>query len=188
MHCLYWAASTRALALRLCYCSGFNAFKYCVYTDGFFKRLLAAISKNSLVIADTNALSCMLSSLAASIHVKVCSIISSSRVTNLARHLQCTRSCVQLDAWASLLPYIKRRNLVFVIATSPTSLLRLLELTNAHAIDPSAVIACPVGLINCNVSKRKLCLSKLNAPFLTIRGKIGGVAFGATILNSLKHS
>ncbi len=45
---------------------------------------------------------------------------------------------------------------MFVIATSPTGLLRLLELMRARVVDPSVIIACPVGAVNCNVSKRKL--------------------------------
>lgn len=173
--------------LRLCYCFGFNVFKYCVYSDGFLKCLLKILSEDSVIVSDTNALSCMLSPLLSAVRVRVYSIADSSKVVKLARRLRCTKSCVQLDVWVSLLSRVKHKNLVFAIATSPTSLLRLLELMRALTISPSAIIACCVGVVNCDVSKRKLWLSAFNVPFLLIRGKIGGAAFGAAVFNSFKH-
>lgn len=178
---------TRATVLRLCYCFGFNAFKYCVYSDGFLNHLLKILSEGSVIVSDTNALSCMLSSLLSAVRVRVCSVTHSSKVAKLAQRLRCTKSCAQVDVWASLLSRVKHKNLVFAIATSPTSLLRLLELMRALTLSPSAIIACCVGAVNCGVSKRKLWLSALNVPFLLIRGKVGGVAFGAAVLNLFKR-
>ncbi|AUG33827.1 Precorrin-8X methylmutase [Candidatus Hodgkinia cicadicola] len=187
LNCEYWTVLTRATILRLCYCFGFNVFKYCVYSDGFLRHLLKILSEDSMIVSDTNALGCMLSPLLSAVRVRVCSITDSDKVAKLARRLRCTKSCIQLDVWVSLLSRVKYKNLVFAIATSPTSLLRLLELVRALAISPSAIIACCVGVTNCNVSKRKLWLSAFNVPFLLIRGKAGGVAFGAAVLNSFKH-
>ncbi|XXN13868.1 MAG: precorrin-8X methylmutase [Candidatus Hodgkinia cicadicola] len=117
--------------------------------------------------------------------IKVCSIVNSNKVAKLASKLKCTKSCIQLDVWSRVLLRIKRKKVAFVISTSPTSLLRLLELAGAALISPDVVIACPVGLVNCEISKRKLWLNQLGLPFLLIRGKMGGVAFGAAALNSL---
>ncbi|XXN19794.1 MAG: precorrin-8X methylmutase [Candidatus Hodgkinia cicadicola] len=163
-------------------------FKYCVYTDGFFENLAAAANVGSFIVCDTNALSYMASSLRRHKSVKVCSIINSDKVCKLARYLGCTKSCIQLDVWVKILSYVRYKNLMFVIATSPTSLLRLLELVRARVLKPNSIIACPVGFVNSSVSKRMLWLSNLNESFLVIRGKLGGVAFGAAVLNSLARA
>ncbi|ATY93504.1 Precorrin-8X methylmutase [Candidatus Hodgkinia cicadicola] len=176
---------TRLAAIRLNHCFGFNMFKYCVYADGFFERLATILNKHSMIISDTNALDYMLSSLKKRKSVKVCSIVNSSKVAKLATCLNCTKSCVQLDVWAKMLSHIKRKNLIFAIATSPTSLLRLSELMRARIIKPSIIVACPVGFVNCNASKRLLWLNNFCETFLILRSRLGGVAFGAAIINSL---
>lgn len=97
LNCEHWATLTRSTALRLRYCFGFDVFKYCVYSDGFLSHLPKALSEHSVIVSDTNALSCMLSPLLRAVRVRVCSIINSSKVAKLARRLRCTKSCAQLD-------------------------------------------------------------------------------------------
>ncbi|XXM90189.1 precorrin-8X methylmutase [Candidatus Hodgkinia cicadicola] len=180
--CVNWTECTWLAAYRLYHCFSFNLFRYCVYVDGFFEKLSAILNENSVVFTDTSALKHML---VAKGTIKVYSIVGLNKIDRLARDLQCTKSCVQFDVLSILLTRIVHKKAVFVIATSPTSLLRLVELMRACVIAPSAIIACPVGLVNCDVSKRKLWFGRFKVPFLIVRGRMGGVAFGAAVLNSV---
>ncbi|XXM93553.1 precorrin-8X methylmutase [Candidatus Hodgkinia cicadicola] len=173
------------VALKLFHCFGFDVFKYCVYTDGVFGELKRALVEGCLVATDTSALSCLLACSGLSPRVGVCCIAKSYKACGLAHRLCCTKSCVQIDLWANVMVRSLCKSLVVVIATCPTSLLRLLELAKARVIMPKAVVACPVGAVSASVSKQMLAFSRLGIPFLAIRSKLGGIAFGAAVLNAL---
>jgi len=72
---------------------------------------------------------------------------------------------------------------IFLIGNAPTALYELMRLTETGAAKPSLVVGVPVGFVGAEESKEALFASKL--PFITCRGRKGGSAIAATILNAL---
>lgn len=72
---------------------------------------------------------------------------------------------------------------IFLIGNAPTALYELLRLAAAGEAKPSLVVGVPVGFVGAEESKEALFASTL--PFITCRGRKGGSAIAATILNAL---
>lgn len=72
---------------------------------------------------------------------------------------------------------------IFLIGNAPTALFELLRLAAAGEANPSLVVGVPVGFVGAEESKEALFAS--NLPFITCRGRKGGSAIAATILNAL---
>jgi precorrin-8X/cobalt-precorrin-8 methylmutase len=72
---------------------------------------------------------------------------------------------------------------LFLIGNAPTALFELLDLARAGKVTPALVVGVPVGFVGAEESKEALLGSGL--PFITCRGRKGGSAIAATILNAL---
>ncbi|PLX83739.1 MAG: precorrin-8X methylmutase [Desulfuromonas sp.] len=72
---------------------------------------------------------------------------------------------------------------VFLIGNAPTALFELLRLAEAGRVSPALVVGVPVGFVGAEESKEALLASGL--PFITCRGRKGGSAIAAAILNAL---
>jgi precorrin-8X/cobalt-precorrin-8 methylmutase len=73
---------------------------------------------------------------------------------------------------------------VVAIGNAPTALFRLLEMLDASALKPAAVIGMPVGFVGAAESKEAL-IADGRVPFITIRDRKGGSAMTAAALNAL---
>jgi precorrin-8X/cobalt-precorrin-8 methylmutase len=72
---------------------------------------------------------------------------------------------------------------IYLIGNAPTALFELLELARSGAARPALVVGVPVGFVGAAESKEALLTSGL--PFITCRGRKGGSAIAAAILNAL---
>jgi precorrin isomerase len=61
----------------------------------------------------------------------------------------------------------------------------LLELLNAGAPRPAAIIATPVGFVGAAESKLALTQSRHDIPYITLLGRRGGSAIAAAALNAV---
>jgi precorrin-8X/cobalt-precorrin-8 methylmutase len=73
---------------------------------------------------------------------------------------------------------------VVAIGNAPTALFRLLEMIDAGAPRPAAVIGLPVGFVGAAESKQALA-ARGDLPFLIVRGRKGGSAMAAAAVNAL---
>src|SRR5947209_3349373 len=73
---------------------------------------------------------------------------------------------------------------VVAIGNAPTALFRLLEMLDAGAPKPAAIIGMPVGFVGAAESKEAL-IADGRVPFITIRGRKGGSAMTAAAINAL---
>jgi precorrin-8X/cobalt-precorrin-8 methylmutase len=64
-------------------------------------------------------------------------------------------------------------------------LFRLLELLDTGAPKPAAILGIPVGFVGAAESKDALAANSRGAPFLIVRGRIGGSAMTAAAVNAL---
>ncbi len=96
----------------------------------------------------------------------------------LAERLGTTRTAAAIDLW---LPRLG--GAVVAIGNAPTALFRLLELIDAGAPRPAAIIGMPVGFVGAAESKEALIDSGL--PAIVVRGRKGGSAMAAAAVNAL---
>ncbi|MFD5088780.1 precorrin-8X methylmutase, partial [Kitasatospora sp. NPDC058406] len=66
-----------------------------------------------------------------------------------------------------------------------TSLFRLLEMIEAGAPRPAAVIGVPVGFIGAAESKEALAVHPAGLEHLVVRGRRGGSAMAAAAINAI---
>jgi precorrin-8X/cobalt-precorrin-8 methylmutase len=102
------------------------------------------------------------------------------RVAALAEKLGTTRSAAALEQWQDRLG-----GAVVAIGNAPTALFRLLEMLDAGAPKPAALLGIPVGFVGAAESKDALAANPRGVPFLTVRGRMGGSAMTAAAINAL---
>ncbi|WP_127501706.1 precorrin-8X methylmutase [Actinoplanes solisilvae] len=107
----------------------------------------------------------------------VCTLRDPS-VPELAEKLGTTRSAAALDLWLDRL-----EGSVVAIGNAPTALFRLLEMIEAGAPRPAAILGIPVGFIGAAESKDALAATDLE--HLIVRGRRGGSAITAAAVNAL---
>ena len=71
------------------------------------------------------------------------------------------------------------------IGNAPTALFHLLEMLEAGAPKPAAIIGIPVGFVGAAESKDALAANTYNVPYLIVRGRMGGSAMTAAAINAL---
>jgi precorrin-8X/cobalt-precorrin-8 methylmutase len=101
------------------------------------------------------------------------------RVPALAAELGNTRSAAAMELWRD-----KLEGSVVVVGNAPTALFHLLEMMNAGAPKPAAVIGIPVGFIGAAESKQALAEDG-RVPYLVVHGRRGGSAMAAAAINAL---
>ncbi len=77
---------------------------------------------------------------------------------------------------------------VVAIGNAPTALFRLLDLIDAGAPKPAAIVGIPVGFVGAAESKDALAADPRGVPFLTVRGRMGGSAMTAAAINALARA
>ena len=101
------------------------------------------------------------------------------RVPGLAQRLGTTRSAAALELWRDRLG-----GAVVAIGNAPTALFHLLDMIDAGAPRPAAVLGIPVGFIGAAESKDALAAHG-GVEYLVVRGRRGGSAITAAALNAL---
>ena len=106
--------------------------------------------------------------------------LNDPRTAALAANNATTRSAAALDLWLDRLG-----GAVVAIGNAPTALFRLLDLLDAGAPKPAAILGIPVGFVGAAESKAALAENPRGVPFLVVRGRIGGSAMTAAAVNAL---
>jgi precorrin-8X/cobalt-precorrin-8 methylmutase len=103
------------------------------------------------------------------------------RVPALAAEIGNTRSAAAMELWRERLD-----GALVVVGNAPTALFRLLEMFDAGAPKPAAVIGIPVGFIGAAESKEALARDG-RVPYLVVHGRRGGSAMAAAAVNALAN-
>ena len=101
-------------------------------------------------------------------------------VPEFAAKLGTTRSAAALELWRDRL-----EGAVVAIGNAPTALFRLLEMLEAGAQRPAAILGIPVGFVGAAQSKEALAANSFGVPDLIVRGRMGGSAMTAAAVNAL---
>ncbi|HYQ66364.1 precorrin-8X methylmutase [Actinophytocola sp.] len=100
------------------------------------------------------------------------------RVPELAERLGTTRSAAALDLWGDRLT-----GAVVAIGNAPTALFRLLELIDAGAPAPAAILGLPVGFVG--AAESKVAVATRTVPYLVVHGRRGGSAMAVAAVNAI---
>lgn len=152
-----------------------------VFTPGAVEAAVAALARGAPILCDARMVAdgVTRSRLPAGNDV-VCTLHDES-VPALAQAMATTRSAAAMELWRDRLG-----GAVVAIGNAPTALFRLLELIDAGAPPPLAVIGMPVGFVGAAESKEALLTH--GVPALVVRGRKGGSAMAAAAVNALASS
>jgi precorrin-8X/cobalt-precorrin-8 methylmutase len=106
--------------------------------------------------------------------------LSDPSVPALAAKLGTTRSAAAMELWRERLD-----GAVVAVGNAPTALFRLLEMIEAGAPRPAAVIGVPVGFVGAAESKEALAAHPSGLEYLVVRGRRGGSAMAAAAINAI---
>lgn len=141
---------------------------------------MAALARGARIVTDTEMARCgipvrRMEPLGASVQC----LMNDPRVVQTARERGITRARAAVDVAVEEI-----RPDIWVIGNAPTALIRLMEHLEDGAKPPALIVGMPVGFVNAAESK-ELLLEQTGVPYVTIRGRKGGSALAATVVNSL---
>jgi precorrin-8X/cobalt-precorrin-8 methylmutase len=170
------------IAVRMIHACGLvAAAEHIAFGCGFVPAARTALKRGAPILCDAEMVAHGITRARLPAQNEVVCTLRDGRVPALAGKLGTTRSAAALDLWADRLG-----GAVVAIGNAPTALFRLLEILDAGAPRPAAVIGIPVGFVGAAEAKAALAASGL--PFLANRGEKGGSAVAAAAVNALLYA
>jgi precorrin-8X/cobalt-precorrin-8 methylmutase len=154
-----------------------------VFGDGLVPAARAALAAGAPILCDSEMVAHGITRARLPAHNDVVCLLRDARVPALAVKLGTTRTAAALELWTDRLAQA-----VVAIGNAPTALFRLLEMLDAGAPKPAAILGIPVGFVSAAESKEALMAKPRGAPFLAVRGRMGGSAMTAAAVNALARA
>jgi precorrin-8X/cobalt-precorrin-8 methylmutase len=161
-------------------CGQVEAARHIAFGPGFVAAARAALAAGAPILCDAEMVAHGITRARLPAHNEVVCTLRDPRVATIAERLKTTRSAAALDLWADRLA-----GAVVAIGNAPTALFRLLELLDAGALKPAAILGIPVGFVGAAEAKDTLAANPRGVPFLIVRGRLGGSAMAAAAVNAL---
>lgn len=149
------------------------------YSPGVVAAARAALHAGKPILCDANMVASGVTRKRLPADNPVLCNLADPRVPALAAQLGNTRSVAALELLRDQLD-----GAVVAIGNAPTALFHLLDMLDAGAPKPAAIIGIPVGFIGAAESKQAL-IDFGGIEFLTVRGRRGGSAITASALNAI---
>ncbi|WP_329562957.1 precorrin-8X methylmutase [Kitasatospora sp. NBC_01266] len=151
-----------------------------LWTPGVVADARAALRAGAPILCDVSMVASGVTRKRLPADNEVICTLSDPRVPGLAAELGTTRSAAAMELWLDRL-----EGSVVAVGNAPTSLFRLLEMIEAGAPRPAAVIGVPVGFVGAAESKQALAEHPSGLEHLVVRGRRGGSAIAAAALNAI---
>ncbi|CAN7376488.1 precorrin-8X methylmutase [Bosea sp. LjRoot9] len=148
-------------------------------SEGFTSAAEAALRAGAPILCDAKMVANGVTRARLPARNEVVCTLDDPSTPGLAAELGTTRSAAAMELWRPQLA-----GALVVIGNAPTSLFRLLEMLDAGAPQPAAVIGIPVGFVGAAESKQALA-GDGRVPFLVVHGRRGGSAMAAAAVNAL---
>jgi precorrin-8X/cobalt-precorrin-8 methylmutase len=149
------------------------------FTSGFAESARAALLTGAPILCDSRMVAEGITAARLPARNEIICTLHDPRTPELARHIGNTRSAAALDLWGERLG-----GAVVAIGNAPTALFHLLELLDAGAAPPAAIIGMPVGFVGAAESKQAL-LDDGRVPAMVVIGRRGGSAMAVAAVNAL---
>jgi precorrin-8X/cobalt-precorrin-8 methylmutase len=172
------------IAVRMIHACGVVATaEHIVFGGGLVAAVRAALERGAPILCDAEMVAHGITRARLPARNDVVCTLRDARVAALAERLGSTRSAAALELWADRLA-----GALIAIGNAPTALFRLMEMLDAGAPPPAAIIGVPVGFVGAAESKEALAADPRGVPFLTVRGRMGGSAMAAAAVNALARA
>ncbi|MFT8307639.1 precorrin-8X methylmutase [Acetobacter malorum] len=148
-------------------------------TEDFVSSARASLKKSCVILCDSEMVAHGITRARLPAENEVVCTLRDARTPELAKEIGNTRSAAALDLWGE-----KLAGAVVAIGNAPTALFHLLELLDAGAPKPAAIIGLPVGFVGAAESKEALA-KRHDVPWLVVHGRLGGSAMAAAAVNAL---
>ena len=176
-----FSAEEAEVVVRMIHACGLvEAASHIVFGHGLVADARAALAKGAPILCDAEMVAHGITRARLPARNEVFCALRDPSVPALAEKLGTTRSAAALDLWGDRLA-----GAVVAIGNAPTALFRLLEMLDAGAPRPAAILGIPVGFVGAAESKKALAASRHRIPYLIVRGRIGGSAMTAAAVNAL---
>lgn len=176
-----FSAEEAEVAIRMIHACGLvEAAKYFLFGHGLVAAARAALARGAPVLCDAEMVVHGITKTRLPARNEVFCALRDPSVLVRAEKLRTTRSAAALELWGD-----KLAGAVVAIGNAPTALFRLLELLDAGAPRPAAILGIPVGFVGAADAKEALAANEQEIPFLIVRGRMGGSAMAAAAVNAL---
>ena len=172
------------VAIRMIHACGLvEAAKYFLFGHGLVAAARAALARGAPILCDAEMVAHGITRARLPARNEVFCALRDPSVPARAEKFGTTRSAAALELWGD-----KLAGAVVAIGNAPTALFRLLELLDAGALRPAAILGLPVGFVGAAESKEALAANQQRIPFLIVRGRMGGSAMTAAAVNALARA
>jgi precorrin-8X/cobalt-precorrin-8 methylmutase len=161
-------------------CGSVEVARHIVFGKDLVSVARGALADGAPILCDAEMVAHGVTRARLAAHNEVLCTLRDPRVPALAEKLGTTRSAAALELWGDRLA-----GAVVAIGNAPTALFHLLEMLDAGASTPAAILGIPVGFVGAAESKEALAENPRGVPFLTVRGRMGGSAMTAAAVNAL---
>jgi precorrin-8X/cobalt-precorrin-8 methylmutase len=180
----HFSAEEADVAVRMIHaCGQVEVAPHIVFGGGLVAAARAALAAGAPILCDAEMVAHGITRARLPARNEVICPLRDARVPALAETLGTTRSAAALDLMADRLA-----GAVVAIGNAPTALFRLLEMLDAGAAKPAAILGIPVGFVGAAESKEALVANAHAIPFLIVRGRMGGSAMTAAAVNALARA
>jgi precorrin-8X/cobalt-precorrin-8 methylmutase len=179
-----FSAEEADIAVRMIHaCGAVEAAQNIVFGPDLVAAARGALAAGAPILCDAEMVAHGITRARLPAHNEVICTLRDPQVPALAEKLGTTRSAAALDFWIDRLA-----GSVVAIGNAPTALFRLLELIDAGAPKPAAILGIPVGFVGAAEAKEALAADPRGLPFLIVRGRMGGSAMTAAAVNALARA
>ncbi|MGA3308539.1 MAG: precorrin-8X methylmutase [Xanthobacteraceae bacterium] len=179
-----FSAEEAEVAVRMIHaCGVVEAAQSIVFGQNLVAAARGALAAGAPILCDTEMVAHGITRARLPADNAVICTLRDPRVPALAEKLGTTRTAAALDFWLDRLP-----GAVVAIGNAPTALFRLIDLIDAGAPKPAAILGIPVGFVGAAEAKEALAADSRGVPFLIVRGRMGGSAMTAAAVNALARA
>jgi precorrin-8X/cobalt-precorrin-8 methylmutase len=175
-----FSAEEERVAVRIIHASGMvEIARDIVFSPSVVAAARAALNSGAPILCDSKMVANGITRTRLPAENDVICALDDPRVPDIAREIGNTRTAAAMELWRERLG-----GAIVAIGNAPTALFRLLEMLDAGAPAPAAIIGMPVGFVGAAESKEAL-VADGRVPFITIRGRKGGSAMAVAAVNAL---
>jgi precorrin-8X/cobalt-precorrin-8 methylmutase len=179
-----FSAAEADVAVRMIHaCGQVEAARHIEFGGNLVAAARAALVGGAPILCDASMVAQGITRARLPANNEVICTLNDPRTAVLAAAQQTTRSAAALELWRDRLG-----GAVVAIGNAPTALFRLLDLLDAGAPKPAAILGIPVGFVGAAEAKDALAADSRGVPFLIVRGRGGGSAMTAAAVNALART
>jgi len=175
-----FTAEEEKVAVRVIHACGMvEAASDIFFSPDMVKIARAALKNGAPILCDAKMVASGITRTRLPANNEVICTLGDNQVPELAKKIGNTRSAAAMELWRD-----KMAGAVIAIGNAPTSLFYLLEMLDAGAPMPAAVIGMPVGFVGAAESKEAL-MTDGRMPCAIVRGRKGGSAMTVAAVNAI---